>query len=246
MVIPVFTLLDLTITHRRRYILSSVLPGADVTNQRVKAEHAEPVAVTSNLSACITTGSSIAPSHVCILADELGQLTLSPPLKSTRKGAGEKVSKKEHGQQTMRALDVLDNIESHIQWIFCLLLDSGDLNDIGREVPLLHKAVKNAIITQIDDLAAQISRHKPSHDVLVSVEINTKIFLYHNFKDYLASLLSCRDIEAVMDQACDDVMESINSPHLPFIKNLFESQFLCQFGGLEPGLPFIDRGEERL
>ncbi|KAG1840770.1 hypothetical protein C8R48DRAFT_679470 [Suillus tomentosus] len=154
--------------------------------QRVKAEHAEPAAVTSNLSACTTAGSSIAPSHVCVLADELGRLTLSPPLKSIRKGAGEKVSKKERDRRTMRALDVLDNIESRIQRIFRLLLDSGNLNDAGREVPLLRKAVENvsrradvimarkqAIITQIDDLAAQISRHKPSDNVLVPIEINT-------------------------------------------------------------------------
>jgi hypothetical protein len=38
-----------------------------------------------------------------------------------------------------------------------------------------------------------------------------KTFLYHDFKDYLFSLLSRRDIEAMMDQACDDLMDSINS-----------------------------------
>jgi hypothetical protein len=68
--------------------------------------------------------------------------------------------------------------------------------------------------------------------------------LYYDFKDYLAGLLSRRDIEAVMDQVCDDLVDSIDSPHPPFVKNPFESQFLRQFGGPEPGLLFVDRGEE--
>ncbi|KIK36579.1 hypothetical protein CY34DRAFT_26292 [Suillus luteus UH-Slu-Lm8-n1] len=50
-----------------------------------------------------------------------------------------------------------------------------------------------------------------------------RTFLCHDFKDYLSSLLSCRDIETMMDQACDNLMDSINSPHLSFVKNSFEA-----------------------
>jgi hypothetical protein len=71
-----------------------------------------------------------------------------------------------------------------------------------------------------------------------------KVFIYHDFKDYLSGLPSCRDVEAVMDEACDDLMDSINSPLPPFVKNPFEAQFLHQFGGLKPETLFIDRGEE--
>jgi hypothetical protein len=71
-----------------------------------------------------------------------------------------------------------------------------------------------------------------------------KTFLYHDFKDYLFGLLSRRDIEAVMDQACDDLMDSIDSPHPSFVKTPFEAQFLRQFSGPQPGSLFVDRGEE--
>jgi hypothetical protein len=66
-----------------------------------------------------------------------------------------------------------------------------------------------------------------------------KTFIYHNFKYYLAGLLSRADIEVAMDQACDDLQDSINSPHPAFMNNAFEAQFLCQ-----PSSLFIDRGEE--
>lgn len=45
-----------------------------------------------------------------------------------------------------------------------------------------------------------------------------KTFVYHDFKDYLASLLSHADIEAAMDQACDNLQDSINffkTAHFP-------------------------------
>jgi len=72
-----------------------------------------------------------------------------------------------------------------------------------------------------------------------------KVFIYHNFKDYLSGLLSRRDVEAVMDEACDDLMDSINSPLPPFVKNPFEAQFLHQFGGLKPETLFFLSIEER-
>lgn len=70
-----------------------------------------------------------------------------------------------------------------------------------------------------------------------------KTFVYHDFKDYLAGLLSCADIEGAMDQAYNDLQDSINAPCL-LLKHTFDAQFLCQFGGLEPGSHFIDRGDE--
>ncbi|KAG2740503.1 hypothetical protein P692DRAFT_20753226, partial [Suillus brevipes Sb2] len=71
-----------------------------------------------------------------------------------------------------------------------------------------------------------------------------KTFVYHDFKDYLAGLLSRADIEVAMDQACDDLQDSINSPNPPLVHDAFEAQFLRQFRGPEPGSLFIDRGEE--
>lgn len=53
-----------------------------------------------------------------------------------------------------------------------------------------------------------------------------KQFVYHEFMDYLASLLACPDIEAKMDRTCDEAMESINDPQSDFVKNIFEGEFL--------------------
>jgi hypothetical protein len=70
-----------------------------------------------------------------------------------------------------------------------------------------------------------------------------KTFVYHDFKDYLAMLLSRHDIEAMMDSACDDLHASLpSSPRL--VKNPFEAQFLREFCGPEPEKLFINRGDE--
>lgn len=83
--------------------------------------------------------------------------------------------------------------------------------------------------------------HGRNHDGVLRPK---KTFVYHDFKDYLASLLSRAHIEAAMDQACDDLQDSINSPSPPMMKNAFEAQFLRQFCGPVPTSLFIDRGEE--
>ncbi|KIK79709.1 hypothetical protein PAXRUDRAFT_16187 [Paxillus rubicundulus Ve08.2h10] len=71
-----------------------------------------------------------------------------------------------------------------------------------------------------------------------------KTFVYHDLNDYLASLLSRRDIEALMDQSCDILAASLLEPPPHFVKNPFEAQFLREFGGPIPGKLFIDRGDE--
>ena len=37
-----------------------------------------------------------------------------------------------------------------------------------------------------------------------------KPFVYHHFHDYLANLLSRKDLELMMDKSCDDVMSTIH------------------------------------
>ncbi|KIK16137.1 hypothetical protein PISMIDRAFT_16012 [Pisolithus microcarpus 441] len=70
-----------------------------------------------------------------------------------------------------------------------------------------------------------------------------KIFIYHDFKDYLASLVSCPDIEAIMDSACDDLCALLSSPP-HYVKNPFEAQFLRTFCGPDGHKLFVDRGDE--
>ena len=70
-----------------------------------------------------------------------------------------------------------------------------------------------------------------------------KTFVYHDFNDYLASLLSRSDIESMMDRSCDDLITSLKSPPR-FVKTPFEAQFLREFGGPKAGQLFVDRGDE--
>lgn len=70
-----------------------------------------------------------------------------------------------------------------------------------------------------------------------------KTFVYHDFKDYLANLLSRADIEAVMDSACDELCASLSTPPR-IVKNAFEAQFLREFRGPDPKKLFVDRGDE--
>ena len=71
-----------------------------------------------------------------------------------------------------------------------------------------------------------------------------KTFIYHDFKGYLTSLLTRRDIESMMDSACDELYNSLSSPPPHAIKNPFEAQFLREFQGPEPERLFIDHGHE--
>ena len=45
-----------------------------------------------------------------------------------------------------------------------------------------------------------------------------KTFTYHNFNSYLANLLSRLDVEALMDQSCDELVASLSEPPLTSLK----------------------------
>jgi hypothetical protein len=73
-----------------------------------------------------------------------------------------------------------------------------------------------------------------------------KPFVYHDFHDYLASLLSRADLEKAMDESCDNLMQSCNDPAPEYVKDIWEAEFLRTFEGPSPGTLFIDRqGEGR-
>ena len=72
-----------------------------------------------------------------------------------------------------------------------------------------------------------------------------KPFVYHDFHDYLASLLSRADLELQMDESCDKLMRSINdSPE--FVRDIWEADFLRNFKDPSNRTLFIDwQGEGR-
>jgi hypothetical protein len=73
-----------------------------------------------------------------------------------------------------------------------------------------------------------------------------KPFAYHDFHDYLASLLSRADLEGAMDKSCDDLLQTLDIPAPEHVGDVWEAEFLRTFEGPLPGKVFIDRqGEGR-
>ena len=71
-----------------------------------------------------------------------------------------------------------------------------------------------------------------------------KPFVYHDFHDYLASLLSRADLEEAMDKSCDELMRTRDDPIPEYVKDIWEAEFLRTFKGPSPGTLFIDRQGE--
>jgi hypothetical protein len=71
-----------------------------------------------------------------------------------------------------------------------------------------------------------------------------KPFLYVSFVDHLARLLADPEVEAMCDQACDEVLASIGEPAPECVNNVFEAQFLRTFQGPESNKLFVDRGDK--
>jgi hypothetical protein len=71
----------------------------------------------------------------------------------------ETILKHKHNQCTLKALHILNNIDSRIQWCFHLLLHSCNLDDVGRELSLLCTAMKN-----LDGGADAVVARKGNHN----------------------------------------------------------------------------------
>lgn len=75
-------------------------------------------------------------------------------------------------------------------------------------------------------------------------QVPIKTFDYYHLFDYVAGLISRVDVEELMNNACDQLKESLQSSQPCFVKNIFEAEFLRSFEGPEPGTLFVDRGEQ--
>jgi len=71
-----------------------------------------------------------------------------------------------------------------------------------------------------------------------------KPFVYHDFDDYLASLLSRADLELAMDKSCDDLMQVCNDPIPEHATDIWDAEFLRTFKGPSGKTLFIDRQGE--
>jgi hypothetical protein len=70
-----------------------------------------------------------------------------------------------------------------------------------------------------------------------------KPYIVANFHDYLANLLSRKDLESVMDHRCDNLMASISRNEQPpsYVSDVFDAEFIRTFEGPEAGKLFVDR-----
>jgi len=71
-----------------------------------------------------------------------------------------------------------------------------------------------------------------------------KPFVYHSFHDFLASLLSRKDLEEAMNRAGDKLKDLVEGPLPEFVSDIWEAEFLRSFRGPTPGTFIIDRGSK--
>lgn len=93
-----------------------------------------------------------------------------------------------------------------------------------------------------DECAEPLLRHDKYNPGSTSKPI--KPFVYHSFHDYLAGLLSRKDLEGAMDKCCDDLSKVAHDPPPNIVTDVWEAQFLREFQGPTPGTRFVDRGDE--
>ena len=72
-------------------------------------------------------------------------------------------------------------------------------------------------------------------------------FVYHHLHDFMASLLSRQEIDAIIDNSCNKLMKSCHNPLPMNAKDIWDSEFLRTFHGPLPSTLFVDRmGEGHL
>lgn len=77
---------------------------------------------------------------------------------------------------------------------------------------------------------------------LLSGKVPLKTFVYPHFDDYVAGLLSRKDLEDTIDSACDDLMDSVKRGRpLRHVSDAFEAEFIRNFKGPDEARLFVDR-----
>ncbi|KAG2368966.1 hypothetical protein BDR07DRAFT_1371784 [Suillus spraguei] len=173
----------------RGVLIAECSISAHLRHLSLTADHSQPPLLTSATRSTNLDHpgpSNILAVPVATLSDRLEWLKLSdsisaPPIK---KADRETTSKLKHSRRTLKALQILANINSQIQRGFCLLLHPYNLDNIGHKLALLHTAIENvnggadvviaqkkAIIMQMDDLATQLASYQDVQQV--PLKINT-------------------------------------------------------------------------
>jgi hypothetical protein len=75
------------------------------------------------------------------------------------------------------------------------------------------------------------------------VKVPIKPFVYHHINDWIARLLSRKDLEEYVDQACDSALQSSRTAVPESLSNLLHGPYMRNFRDGE-GKLFLDRGSE--
>lgn len=112
----------------------------------------------------------------------------------------------------------------------------------GDPVPKYPSHCTNHPTPGSEECGQPLLRHDPSDKEHPLRPI--KPFVYHSFHDYLAGLLSRKDLEEAMDKACDRLKDTVEGSLPEFVSDVWGAEFLRSFKGPTPGAFVIDRGNE--
>jgi hypothetical protein len=107
----------------------------------------------------------------------------------------------------------------------------------GSATPIYPKFCRNHLLEQGVCGAPLLGEHGP-----------IRPFVYHHVDDYIGGLMSDPELAKHIDQACDNLTDSIkaNKPPPTFVTDVFDAEFLRTFQGPDGSL-FVDRnGESRI
>lgn len=71
-----------------------------------------------------------------------------------------------------------------------------------------------------------------------------KPFVFHDFNDWFASLLSRPDLELAMNKACDDFVSAAQKPPPSCMKDIWDGDYVRDFMGPDGAKLFFDGGDE--
>jgi hypothetical protein len=112
----------------------------------------------------------------------------------------------------------------------------------GSTIPQYPTTCKNHPYPDSDPCGSPLLEDSISDDGILSSN-PLKPYIVADFHDYLANLLSRKDLESVMDLCCDDLMASIRRNEQPpnYVSDVFDAEFVRTFEGPEAGKLFVDR-----
>lgn len=117
------------------------------------------------------------------------------------------------------------------------------INTAGDESPKYPKYCTNIPRPEAGPCGQQLLRDPNDKDDLQECK-PIKPFVYHDFRDYLAGLLSCGDLEGMMDKSCNDLLDARDEDPPEFVRDIWEAEFLRTFEGPFPEKLFVDGGDE--